>query len=45
MDAIAYSELLARFQTVPKKDLKFLTPIIKIEGLFTEEPCEPENLS
>lgn len=45
MTSIGYSELLARFQPVPRKDLKFLTPIIQIEGLFTEDTQTPENLA
>jgi len=39
MEAIAYSELLTRFEIVSKNNLEFLTPLNKIEGLFTEEPC------
>lgn len=30
---------------MPRKDLKFLTPLADIEGLFTEETQQPENLS
>ena len=45
MASIGFSELLARFEVVPRKDLQFLTPIILIEGLFSDEPQQPENLS
>jgi len=45
MASIGFSELLARFEVFPRKDLKFLTPIIQIEGLFSDESQQPENLS
>lgn len=45
MASIGYSELLARFEVVPRKDLKFLTPLPQIEGLFAEDSQQPENLS
>jgi len=45
MTSIGYSELLTRFEVKPRKDLTFLTPIIQLEGLFSEETQQPENLS
>lgn len=45
MTSIGYSELLTRFEAKPRKDLTFLTPIIHLEGLFSEDTQQPENLS
>lgn len=44
MQSIAYSELLARFQKVDRKHLKFISGVNTIDGLFSEESQDPENL-
>lgn len=44
MTSFGYSELLTRFAVEPRNQLKFLTSEDYIEGLFTPESQEPENL-
>lgn len=41
MQSFDYSELLTRFEITQQKTLNFLTPLIKIEELFAENPQQP----
>jgi len=43
MNSFGYADLLTRFDKKPRKNLQFLTVLVKLEDLFTEDSREPEN--
>lgn len=44
MQKIAFNDLVKRFAKVPVAELKWLTPVDKLQSLIVKEVQEPENL-
>lgn len=44
MQAIHFNDLVQRFSKVPLAELKWLTPVEKLQSLIVQDSQEPENL-